>query len=74
MFEVAARPLYLGRADIRRLDHDRVRTAGWLWPGPGGYLDVISRVIEGLTEFLAQSADPEASNVKELTSLGVGML
>lgn len=49
-------------------------TAAWLRPGAGGYLDVIARVIEGLTEFLAQSADPEASNVKVLTSLGVGTL
>lgn len=38
------------------------------------YLEVISRVIEGLTALLAQLADAEAPNVKVLTSLGVGTL
>lgn len=51
-----------------------MRTPASLSPGAGGYLDVIARVIEGLTELLTQSDDSEASNVNVLTSVGVGTL
>lgn len=38
------------------------------------YLDIISRVIVGLTVLLAHLANSVTSNVKVLTSVGVGML